>query len=120
MVLPFANLLNKLQDMVFSYMMNSEDSKDSTVKAERTGPNSRPFWGVPYASKEFQRRYGQAYRLRAACLARQSPQNHENELAKSSRQVICTEDNFGKHLAVGSRATTGSQTPAKSSLVRYV
>lgn len=46
MALPFASLPVELQDMVFGYIMNIEDGKDGTVKAERTGLNLWPSWGI--------------------------------------------------------------------------
>jgi hypothetical protein len=56
-LLPFNYLPTELKDMVFRYLMDSEDSKDGIVKAEQTGPNSWQCWGYRNASKGFQIEY---------------------------------------------------------------
>jgi hypothetical protein len=57
---PFASIPRELQDMVFGYIINSEDDEHDTVKAEQTGPKSRPSWGLRSVSKEFLFLYDQA------------------------------------------------------------
>jgi hypothetical protein len=70
---PFMNIPGELQDMVFEYLMDSEESEDGTVKSERTGPNSSPCWGLRHACKFLRHGYDAAYRRRALRLTLSTP-----------------------------------------------
>jgi hypothetical protein len=67
-----------LQEIMIRYLMNSEDSKDSTVEVEWSGLNSLLLRGVRNASKELRFLFEEACRRWADRTARRSSKRHAN------------------------------------------